>query len=550
MNIRNPNWYDLNEQRSWPLDELATHSSVSGERIAYDLIVDMNMQFPKIMGTYAYLGSITVGPKLATVTIISDLGVPLATANISGAEKWRHYPLESDYPGVGGWIVFGSAIDNGTLGSFSFAGISSGKLMPKVARSYGERPVTGMGKKGVEQLLTDIVQMEGGNDIEIVKESREIEGKMVDAIVIRLKNKRDVSEKRNIFSDYIGTCEARPESQNCDGNLPIEFINSVQPDCFGDIKIEFRGCAEITIDEGGCGIVVDCGLALSDACVTPDHLPDETGRLPNEYDDLCVDVSISIITEEDTILEGESVIDYAPEDCTAHQMSSLPYTADFASSTIPSEFTMVQGISEIQFDNQAASFGGMSLVFNPGNNTNATFTTGKGQGSIGIFENGAIFTDTAWRSICRSIDVWLVIKEGEGVGVHRNAGVVFNYRDSPTIIGGKDYWVAYLDWDEKLFEVKHFNGASYTTLSSVDFSNIRMNQQYQVTLEVFEAPNQKAWITATVTNSLLVTDPDYVNLTIGPFLADNVKPYTGHVGFLAYKSEADFNKIIVDNTTP
>jgi hypothetical protein len=45
-------------------------------------------------------------------------------------------------------------------------------------------------------------------------------------------------------------------------------------------------------------------------------------------------------------------------------------------------------------------------------------------------------------------------------------------------------------------------------------------------------------------------NPDHVNLTIGPTLVDNYNPNTGHIGFAARQSEVDFNKIIVDNTTP
>ena len=674
MSIRNPNWYDANEQRSWPLDELATHASTTGDRIPYDLLIDMNLQFPTTMGTYAYIGSITVGPRLVTMTIISDMGVTLAVVNIPEADKWRHYPIESDYSGVGGWVVFGTGIiQTEGLSSYIFDGLSSSKLMPKVARSYTPRSTGGLGKKSVDQLLSGVVKLEGGNDIEVVKETREIEGKVIDAIVVRLRDKQSATGSRSIFSDYIGDCETRPESQNCAGNLPIEFINSVQPDCDGNIVIEFRGCANMTIDEGGCGVVVDCGLSLSDVCVTADYLPDADGRLPSDYDGDCIDVSISIITDppSDSLPAGVPEIEYDPEPCTAEQMASLPYTADFSSQLIPAEMSIVQGEGHIQYDNQPASFGGYSLVLNGFRDSVASYLhTSKGVGTLAIFPLGAIFTDAAWKCICRKIDVWLVLKEGNTTTAKRNAGVVFNYRESPTILGNYEYWQVNLDADLKTFSLKHYNASNLLTLATVAFPNIKIRQQYQVTIEVLSnESNNQSWVTATVTNSLspsslgatatvtitdftalntgdkvnlIATDgtnydfvsgshssvagtweattsnevtatslmnvintssgpagtrfsasvvgavititqntigeagntavtltdsgaagmtstnfvdgatanPDYVNLTIGPMIADNYNPNTGHIGFAARQSEVDFNKIIVDNTTP
>jgi len=561
MSIRNPNWYDANEQRSWPLDELATHSSLEGERIPYDLLADMNLQFPKTMGTYAYIGSITVGPRLVTMTIISDMGVTLAVVNIPSVDKWRHYPIESDYPGVGGWVVFGTGvIQTGELSAYTFNGLSASKLMPKVARSYTPRPTSGLGKQSVEQLLSGIVKLEGGNDIEVVKETREIEGKIVDAIVVRLRDKGSGTGTRNIFADYIGACETRPESETCNGNLPIEFINSVQPDCLGNITIEFRGCANLTIDDGNCGVIVDCGLPLSDVCVTADYLPDSDGWLPADYVGDCADVSISVIIPDDldSLPGGDPSIDYDPGDCTTSQMATLPYTADFAAGYLPAEISIIQGSGAVEADG-LTSFGGYSVFLNRFGDSDKSFLhTNKGIGTLAVFSLGSIFTDASWLSVCRKIDVWVVLRTGTPYGsattgaTHRkvNAGVIFNYRESPTILGNFEYWQVNLDGDTKSFQLKHYNASNLITLAAVPFVNIKVNLQYQVTVEVFGAKNNKAWVTATVTNSLAVTHADYVNLIIGPLLVDAYSPDTGHAGFVATGAEAAFSKITVDNATP
>ncbi len=308
MPVRNLDWYSLNSERAYPVDEGATLLSDAGELLPNDIIVDLHLAIPDDVAKFAFIGSISVTAGAVSLVIMGSGApaqqseaseeleegspVPLAAISVakSSLQQGRHYALTAMTPGVGGWIVFGSGATNkkGTSSLYykgKFTSPAQSCFVPKAVYAYKKLPIPYMARHNEEQTLSGIIRLKGGSDMEIVKETIEIEGDEVEAIVFRLKNKATSGEGRNVFEVYSGPCAARPETGNCDGD-PIEQLNAAVPDCCGRLTLNFTGCASITPTEDGHGIVVDCAIGMSDICGT-DKLPDSEGNLPNEKDSDC-----------------------------------------------------------------------------------------------------------------------------------------------------------------------------------------------------------------------------------------------------------------------
>ena len=118
-------------------------------------------------------------------------------------------------------------------------------------------------------------------DLEVVQDTREIEGGVVDCIIIRLVD----SLNRNVFDLYTGPCGGRPESGTCD-QPAVQSINGVMPDCDGNLTINFLGAQAIDFADGG-GIALDVPLGMADVCTGQDYLPDSEGNLPSDYPGEC-----------------------------------------------------------------------------------------------------------------------------------------------------------------------------------------------------------------------------------------------------------------------
>lgn len=320
MSIRNASWYGLNGTRPWPVDDTATLRDDNGLWLPHHVLVDANIRFPSSVAKFAYVGSVSVTDALVSLTILGSpfspaypasnppasttVGfVPLAVVTLKRpVDIFRHYALEPLASGVGGWVVFGPGIQEPYIGRFSTPG--QALLTPRIARQYKDVPVAGLGVEGRTGLLDGLVSLKSGNDLEIVAETREIDGVVRDVIVFRLKDTTGQESSRNVFDVYKGPCGANPDSGNCGDPQPIEFLGAVGPDCCGNVTIELRGCAEIASVQGTCGVVIDCDLGVVDACISPDRLPKD-GKLPSTQPDYC-ELESSIFSSE-TIEESSSL---------------------------------------------------------------------------------------------------------------------------------------------------------------------------------------------------------------------------------------------------
>jgi hypothetical protein len=297
MTTINADWYAANEGRAYPLHDAATLADDGGTLLPSDVIADLHVKYPREYGNFAFLSALSVTANLITLTLeaaddLDNPGAfrPLAAVSVPATVPVRrHVPLLAQSDGVGGWIVFGKGARDraGYRGRFT---PRNGLLSPRAARPYRALPVTGIRDGKAGQLLTGIVRLRVDPPLYCRAEDRVIGGITRKAVVIGLLSGQDgenflpaedETQQASVFSRFAGPCAGRPESRNCGEPQPVEFVNTVGPDCDGQITLDFRGCAKASPVEDGHGIVLECNLGLEETC-PPDNLPDELGSLPDD----------------------------------------------------------------------------------------------------------------------------------------------------------------------------------------------------------------------------------------------------------------------------
>jgi hypothetical protein len=555
MSIRNKAWGNLNTTRDFPFADGVGLRDDKGGRPPHEVISGLKALAPNVVGQYLYVGAMTVTSRIVTLLIMAsdDLdtaGTPvLAFSQTLPLVAYRPYALEAVYPGAGGWIAFGPHIaDFPYSGRFSLPRQS--RLHPWAARSYQLPPIATAGLLH-QTGLSGIVRLHGGNDMEIVRECREVPAypvpehypqycgddelgtKVREVIVFRLKTPN--SDGTNVFDTYRGTCSGRPESQTCDGPTPIEFLGPVAPDCHGNITLELRGCAEISairetvvVDdegeevsrEGACGVIIDCGLGLSDACTTQDRLPDSEGRLPNEYDDLCVSVSYVSVSEP-----------VVPEE-------SFSFDTGEAAESVNPDYPIEDDLTTIgDYVIRLGEFTG---------DGDAMIAVNGATRNIATYEPPGDLPTGYYRRV--EIEVSLA-GVGSPPGVLHNAAVLANYRETSLDSGRFRYYVAEIDWDGhyrgfKLFRIAYFNGSSWVNLLSRAVPDLVLDDRYRLSLQVMPGTAlNSAWLYA----ELVGIDDPSINLSIGPLAVNNFGPADGPFGFATNRALSSFYSFTLDN---
>lgn len=499
MAIRNQSWYNLNSSRDYPLDETASALSNEEERLPSDIIVDIRIRWPDLVGTYAFLGSVAVTPGVVTATVLASLDLsnssssytPIAVISVplDALQPGKQYALESMYPGAFGYIVFGSGTSEVWSGNFSSP--SQSLLTPRSARPYTSLPVPSLGRLYDETPLTGVINLAADSPIEIVAAEREIGGISRDVIVIRLTEETATildADAQSSFETFAGKCGKRPESKNCSNPVPIETINAVGPDCDGIICIEFKGCAVIGKNTDDCAIVVDCGIGLSDTCAPP-ALPDMEGILPSEKRPSMPPVPPDpepVVPPEESITEGivtsitlpycdsfgDLVADYfsvtsgtwsffydnSPED-----LCDVPY--------IPPHWKMTDSCSASESDSDSCS------VWDPGQAASAGYSYVTGSSSV---RNISLFTPDA-QTVYRTYQTDIKMLPGIA-GTKHNGGILVNHKTTPS--GGNTFYLLELDYDDAVFRLSYFNSFTYVTLIDQSLPGLGLNKWYNLEFSV------------------------------------------------------------------
>jgi len=516
----NHHWYNQNELRSYPIDDSATCTADDGSFLPSNIIADLTLKFPESLGRYPFVSSVTVTPLLVSITfqvassLDGDPGFsPLAVVTVTQpVTEGQHIAVEAMYPGVGGWIVFGSGVQSSYGGRFSTPRQSF--LAPRAARPYRDFPIQSISKLSNFTPLTGIVLLKGLAPIEIAGESRDIDGVERDVIVFRLVQP---AGQENVFEQFAGPCGVRPESQNCGDPAPIEFIGNVGPACDGHIVIEITGCGELARLVDTCGVVIDCDQSLADACAAS-RLPDETGRLPNEYTDLCDFVESESSSSSPSPSESMSS---SSSGSSISLSCDLPHSDVFSDSEAE-DFEVVQGefVVTITEDDVFYSTEG---------------PLGAASRNIALWQCDVLTTE-------RIVTARMLMLAGPS-GARHNGGVVLNYRPHNTIPTRVEYYLAEIDYEALVFRLMRFNGTSFATLTSASISNLKIGDKYEIQVEITNGPSVgQVSITSILTG---VTEPS-ISATLGPVVTNTYLPDDGLFGLHANRAHARFDSFAVE----
>tara|TARA_R110002020_G_scaffold16515_4_gene58249 strand:- start:3997 stop:5706 length:1710 start_codon:yes stop_codon:yes gene_type:complete len=497
MAIRNQSWYGLNSSRDYPLDDTASAISGKDKRLPSDIIVDIRIRWPDLVGTYAFLGSVAVTPGAVTATVLaspdlsnsSNTYTPIAVISVprTTLQPGKQYALQPMYPGAFGYIVFGSGTSESWSGNFSSP--AQALLTPKSARPYASLPVSSLSRLYDETPLTGVINLAASDPLEIVAAEREIGGIARDVIVIRLREETAnilTDDTQSSFETFAGQCGKRPESRNCGDPIPIETINAVGPDCDGIICLEFKGCAVVGKNTDDCGVVVDCGIGLSDTCAPP-ALPDMEGILPSEKRPEMPPIPPDpepIVPPEESVTEGVVTSITLP-----HCDSFSDLSADYFSQTdgswsfffdnspddlcdnpyIPPHWVMTDSCSESDSDSCS--------VWDPGQAASQGYSYETGSSST---KNISIFTPDA-QTVYRTYQTDLKMLPGVA-GTKHNGGILVNNKTTPS--GGNTFYLLELDYDDAEFRLVYFNSFTYVTLSAQSLPSLGLGKWYNLEFSV------------------------------------------------------------------
>lgn len=491
MPIRNAHWYGQNEGRSYPLDDKATARADNGVRLPPDIITDLNLRWPNTFGNYAFIAAIANTPNIVTLTIQAadaadsvDGFAPLAVISVvKPVTLGRMYAVQGYVAGIGGWIVFG----NGTTGETYHGRFSSpvqSLLTARAARAYAPLPVSSLQASNASVKLTGMVTLKATEPLEIVKEERPIAGVSRDCIVIRLIDdtstdgftlSADVDnvsrvQTKSTFELFAGPCAGRPESSTCGCPEPIEYINSVAPNCDGVLTVEFQGCAQVASLPEDTGLALTCDFVLGDACVEP-HLPNSDGVLPYEVDP-------AFIPDPDD--EPEPPIDGGGDSDSFIDNGALPYQICFLDGISP--LTDVLGLWRYDEDNSPTEICGTFF----GSSSDSIMS------SDGPAEDGSWQSNTAAQRNVSILNADQTTVYRQAVteakllntvgGASHNAQLIINYREHATIDGQFVYFAAEINYDTQEFRLLRFNGSTFNTVASVSVIGIQLNKWYRITV--------------------------------------------------------------------
>lgn len=278
--ITNPNWYDLNADRAYPLLDSATKTSTDGSFVLPDdLIVDLRISAPSSLDpTDFYISRIQAFGTGFLVFIAAGGGdVALATAASVQGEEYQAFRI-TPLPGssVSGTVVFGGAstILAAGVSTHDFTASATPIVPTLILPSQGGvASLTIRDSLGVEtRLVGDVILTEGPNaDLSIT--GQEIAVGMTSGVVI-------------------DPCDC--DDPGGASRPPIRTINGVGPDGDGDLSIVVDGCPDLS--------PVTNGLRLVDRCAQPCCGDEELRALLNSIQD--IDRFLADLARRASQLEG------------------------------------------------------------------------------------------------------------------------------------------------------------------------------------------------------------------------------------------------------
>lgn len=553
MTIRNLHWYDINESCAYPVDEAATLVSDTGAMLLNSLIVDLRLRWPAYLGQYAFISSMSVTPTLVSITFLASNSldsvpgiVPLAVVTVPRkTQQGRQIALTPQVNGVGGWIVFGSGLNEPTPFSLRFSTARQSFITARAGRAYATPSVLSLTALNADTPLTGLVRLRGEDPIEIVKEAREVEvppGSKVykDCIVIRLKDTAAQQSRTDYtttaapsnFKTFAGPCGGRPDSNTCPQE-PIEFINSVGPDCDGQITLKFTGYVSISAIDGECGAILSSELSLDKVCQKP-KIPDVDGVLPLEGFSKGLDplpISLTSIPAPAPLPESLHVIGQLPyqegfDDQSADHFE--PYTGLW--DVIPSGEDQWKPTWKSLSDHGGGyRSAGLPLQWSYASRTLVT-------------DNVSLFKIPDTQTVFRRVRAHIRLIDS-GPDRQHNGGIVLNFRQSSSDASRYVYFLASLDYDQQALYLSRFNGTSYQELANVFLPAMRLDEWYELVAEIRTGPLIPQ---DRITVSVVGLSNALVQGSINSYVTNQYQPSTGYFGVQAMRSITEFGYFAVE----
>lgn len=586
MPIRNNHWYNLNEQRYYPLDDTASARSDNGDLLPNSLISDMRLCWPKEYGQYAFISAAAITPNLVTVlievasTLTNNPNTSMLIAGITIPKEelinGRTYVLTAFKPKVGGFIVFGTDLDQNYSGRFSSP--SQSLLTPRAARPSRLPPVPTIKVEDNAVALSGLVKLTALAPLQLTKETRVInEIEYSNVVVFRLKEEVQdtgtTTVNESVFSIFSGLCGKRSGAKTCNDPQPIQFINGVAPDCDGVLTLDFQGCAVVGKNTKDGGVIVDCSLGLSTSCAPP-YLPTlSTGKLPSESPRVIIippkppvppveptvsisDVVTTVLTLPycDTFDEMVAVGFYPMEDSLFN----------FISDDSPGENDCcIDALSNHGCDMSASMSSSIDYAVSYSLSNSLSHSFSNSVATVPIYRHIEIASSYAtidpnaqartnisiWtldvQSLYRKYTTDVKITSGQ-LGSKKNAGIVINYRQVLSSV--VNYLVAILDIDTSTFGIYFFNGLLLAPLASTGVPKVKVDDWYRISFSVVpdNATHTSAQLSAVLTG---ITDST-IEVVLSTSISANLwQTDAGNAGVYAKRSRSYFSFWRVEEVT-
>lgn len=553
MAVQNAHVYAQNEGRAYPIDDSASCVSDAGVRVPPDLITDLTIRWPNVLGDYAFIAGLHVTPVLVTLTIQASNStdtptefVPLAVVSIrQPVQVGRMYAITPQAQGVGGWIVFGGGTSSLRY-SGRFTGPKQSKLTPRCARPYRPLPVKSLQVQGASTTLDGVVILKASDPLKFTKEQRFIANAFRDCIVVSLVDNNGSDgfpvpaqasnivglTQPSVFQQFAGPCAGRPESNTCNCPEPIQFINAVSPDCNGVITLKFDGCTQLASVDGS-SVLVTCEMSLANACL-PLQIPTSDGLLPFE-------LTPAVIPPVPPVVPPPPVPPTIP--LPPPPPITLPFTACIYNET--ADLTPIQGVwhySDVGAVTPVCSFS-ESVSISASSSLREVITRGSLEVASTAYRSIALFDVEDVTTSGRRVTTEAMILAGFAGDKH-NAQLIINYRPTDITESTFIYYAAQIDYDTQTFSLVRWNNTVFQVITpaTVITPGIQLDTWYRITATVTRVGTTSA---ETITIRLeSVSNPGVIDVTLSAVVYD-YQPDTGKFGVGSNRAVARFGYMVI-----
>lgn len=534
--LRNQNWYNLQETRRYPLVDTADGVVADG-RLPTDILVDCHLRWQMDVCQFAYIGGVTVTDKLVSLVIMGvddpanpSVRIPLAAVSLlQPVGRYAYHAVTPLSPDVGGFVVFGDTTEPVAV---KFSDPQQTLLLSRCARPYRALPVPTLRKQNRVDGLAGLVNLLPGTDMISAVETIQVYAQDRTALVFRLAKPTAV---RNTLAEYIGPCQKRPESRNCDKE-GVETINGVQPDCNGDIQILFRNLdVGNYCDSEAAGQTLDQALGIDDVCTTTQLYKQierfaGTDSCDSESEPVSassVSLSLSSSPSESYASGSSDSSDSDGGNGDGWSQLTLPYTTRFDAASSP--LTVKRGIFELLQGTESPDE--PQLGSDP-DVSQSLYAHDRSQTNIAVLAAHGL-GDAVDKHVETHVSIPAVANQ------QANAGLLLNYRVvNPQTGPHLEYFVVQLNRTIGQFRILRFSGSSFISESHVLLSSpVVPGHWYSIAVDIVQFSANQVAVSALVAG---VTDPGWPGVTMSVAL-NSYLPADGQFGLFTDRSDAMFS---------